>query len=311
VAAPDALQFNHHEEKPITMTLFSRTRIVTLITFVACLAGAPGALHAQATKIFVASYGNDANDGSRGSPKRTFQLAHDAVASAGQIVVLDTAGYGPLTITKSLAITVPPGVSGFVTVLGSGNGIVLNAGSTGVVALRGLIIEGGGSSANGNGIYVINVGHLSIEDCTVRNFEEGIFFIPSTNAKLYVYNTTVRSCGFGIDVETAGAATTLATVSGCRMEQNSTAGLEAYTPQGSGTVDVSLADSIISGGGTGINADGAGTVPALVRVSTSSITGNTIGVKATGNGQVISRVNNTLEKNGSGNVFIGSAYNAK
>ena len=48
-----------------------------------------GALHAQAlSKIFVASYGNDANDGSRGNPKRDFQAAHDAVAAGGQIVVL-------------------------------------------------------------------------------------------------------------------------------------------------------------------------------------------------------------------------------
>jgi hypothetical protein len=53
-----------------------------------------GSAHAQATRIFVASYGNDANDGSRGAPKRNFQPAHDAVAAGGQIVVLDTAGYG-------------------------------------------------------------------------------------------------------------------------------------------------------------------------------------------------------------------------
>ncbi|MBV9126632.1 MAG: hypothetical protein JO117_00960, partial [Verrucomicrobia bacterium] len=70
------------------------------------------AAHAQSTKIFVASYGNDASDGSRGSPKRNFQAAHDAVAAGGEIVVLDTAGYGALSITKSVAVTVPPGVNG-------------------------------------------------------------------------------------------------------------------------------------------------------------------------------------------------------
>jgi hypothetical protein len=56
------------------------------------LATGYGTLHAQATKIFVASYGNDASDGSRASPKRNFQPAHDAVAAGGEIVALDTAG---------------------------------------------------------------------------------------------------------------------------------------------------------------------------------------------------------------------------
>ena len=72
-----------------------------LVTF------APAPLHAQtATKIFVASFGNDANDGSRGSPKRNFQSAHDAVAAGGQIVVLDTVGY-PADPTPNAAGAVP------------------------------------------------------------------------------------------------------------------------------------------------------------------------------------------------------------
>src|SRR3954463_16798450 len=71
------------------------------------------ATYAQSFRTFVASYGNDANDGSRAAPKHTFQSAHDAVSAGGQIVVLDSAGYGPFTITKSLTIVVPPGVNGF------------------------------------------------------------------------------------------------------------------------------------------------------------------------------------------------------
>src|SRR4051794_5450669 len=62
-------------------------------------------VHAQPIKIFVASYGSDTNDGSRGSPKRSFQAAHDAAAAGGQIVALDTAGYGALSISKSISVT--------------------------------------------------------------------------------------------------------------------------------------------------------------------------------------------------------------
>src|SRR3954468_16799499 len=85
------------------------------------------AAHAAPAKIFVASYGNDANSGSPTSPMRSFQAAHDAVAAGGQIVVLDTAGYGALNINKSISVTVPPGVNGFVTVSGNSNGIVITA----------------------------------------------------------------------------------------------------------------------------------------------------------------------------------------
>src|SRR3954468_24610775 len=75
--------------------------------------------HAQSFRAFVASYGNDANNGSRSAPKKTFQSAHDVVSDGGQIVVLDSAGYGSLTITKSLSVIVPPGVNGFITVPGN------------------------------------------------------------------------------------------------------------------------------------------------------------------------------------------------
>jgi hypothetical protein len=73
------------------MTTPLRIHIVYCLAII-LLTFAPGNIHAQATKIFVASYGNDANDGSRASPKRNFQPAHDAVAAGGEIVALDTAG---------------------------------------------------------------------------------------------------------------------------------------------------------------------------------------------------------------------------
>src|SRR3954471_2041691 len=122
--------------RPVRLLCSSAVAVLVLV--------APAATYAT-PKIFVASYGNDANSGAPASPKRSFQAAHDAVAAGGQIVALDTAGYGALNITKSLAVTVPPGVSGFVSVTGNNTGILVNAGAGSVVSLRGLIVEGGGS----------------------------------------------------------------------------------------------------------------------------------------------------------------------
>src|SRR3954451_7005109 len=112
----------------------SVVRPLILFAVVTLALSAAAAIQAAPTKIFVASYGNDANSGSPASPKRGFQAAHDAVAAGGQVVALDTAGYGALSITKSVAVTVAPGVTGTVTTTGSANGVTINvSGSDGIV----------------------------------------------------------------------------------------------------------------------------------------------------------------------------------
>jgi hypothetical protein len=274
---------------------------------------APLAAHAQApTKVFVASYGSDANDGSRGSPKRNFQAAHTVVADGGQIVVLDTAGYGALTITKSLAITVPPGVNGFVTVTGGSSGITINAGASDSVSLRGLIIEGGGSPAGGFGIIANSVGALAVEDCTVRNFQEGIFARSSTAARVFVRRCTARNCGDGLAASCAGSASVSFIATGCQLEQNTNTGAIA-SPFGSGNVDLTLIGCVLSGNASGVGALGT----SLVRLDGCRITGNNKGVNlfviSGSTSQILSRGNNTLENNAAGNTaasFTGS-YSAK
>ena len=165
-----------------------------------CLAASPAC--AQSTKIFLSASGNDANDGSRFNPKRSFQAAHNSVASGGNIVVLDTAGYGQLNITKSIAITVPPGVNGFVTVSGFGSGIVIDAGASAVVALQGLIIEGSGVYTN-SGVRIVSAKTVTIEDTQIRNFQTaGITtYDLTTDFSLQLRRTSIHDMpGFGVDL---------------------------------------------------------------------------------------------------------------
>jgi hypothetical protein len=292
-------------------------KIKALFSFWLLLLAAPlAALHAQApSKIFVASFGSDASDGSRGNPKRTFQLAHDAVAAGGQIVVLDTAGYGPLTITKSLAVTVPPGVNGFITVLGTNNGITINAAATDSVSLRGLIIEGGGAG-NGNGIRINSAANVAVEDCTVRNFATGIDV--EGPGKLYLRRCTIRACdAFGLVIELLDTGSISAVASNCQFDQIRTTAVEvddfSSFGGGNGKFDVTLRKCTISGSGTGIEAFAGG---ARVRVDNCRITGNNKGVFPSGGGdpgQIFTRGNNTLENNTTGNTaasFTGP-YSAK
>ncbi len=284
-----------------------RQLLLAGMTF-AAVALSLAAAQAQSTKIFVASFGNDANDGSRNAPKRNFQAAHDAVATGGQIVVLDTAGYGALSINKSISVTVPPGVTGFITATGNGNGVLINAGSGASVALRGLIVEGGGASGSGFGIYTNSVGNLAIEDCTVRNFNAGIIVSANVASRFYLRNTVIRGCAFGLDVENATSGIIItAIVSGCQIDQCDTSGVNVVAAGSGASVDVTLADCILSGNGTAVYSSKTG---AVVRANNCNITGNGIGIVGNSSGQVLSRGNNTLEKNDALNLFPGS-YIAK
>src|SRR5262249_35147531 len=62
---------------------------------------------AQSARTFVsAQIGGDTNDClSPATPCRTFQGAHNKTSDQGEITVLDSGGYGALTITKSISIT--------------------------------------------------------------------------------------------------------------------------------------------------------------------------------------------------------------
>ena len=92
---------------------------------------------------FVSGVGDDANPCRRTAPCRTFAAAISKTKAGGEIDVLDPGGYGPVTITKSITID----GKGMASILASGtNGITVNAGSTDVIILRNLSINGAGST---------------------------------------------------------------------------------------------------------------------------------------------------------------------
>jgi len=92
---------------------------------------------------FVSGVGDDSNPCSREAPCRTFAAAISKTKTGGEIAVLDPAGYGPVTITKS--ITIDGG--GMASILATEtNGITVDAGPTDVVILRNLSIKGAGTT---------------------------------------------------------------------------------------------------------------------------------------------------------------------
>ena len=71
---------------------------------------------ATAQRTFVASSGNDANVCSLTLPCRGFAAAVAQTTAGGEVIVLDSGGYGPVTITQSVSLIAPAGVYGGITV---------------------------------------------------------------------------------------------------------------------------------------------------------------------------------------------------
>jgi len=97
-----------------------------------------------AQRTFVSVKGSDANSCSVTLPCRTFGAAISQTAVGGEVVVLDSGGYGPAAINQAVSITAPAGIFAGITVT-IGTGLAVNAGS-GIVALTGLTINGLGGA---------------------------------------------------------------------------------------------------------------------------------------------------------------------
>jgi hypothetical protein len=287
---------------------------------------------AQAVRVFVASTGNDANDGSRGSPKRNFQNAHDSVAAGGEVVALDTAGYGTLTITKSISIIAPAGITGFITTTGSANGINVSTASNDKVTLRGLTINAVAKSGLPSGIQLNQVDVLSVSDCVISGYANGIFVAASSAGTTVIVSDTVlrNNSNQGLLVGGVSAGPVGLVMERCVLSGNSagvfvngssTAGVshraELRNTLGTGNTlngfsmfgpnnRGALGNCTFSGNVTGVIAGNS----SIVKVDACTITANTTGVSVTTSGSLLSRGNNTVEENGTDGSFTGS-YSAK
>src|SRR5437588_1899237 len=114
------------------------TKIVPALVLVAL--AVPASASAQATRTWVSGVGDDANPCSRTAPCKTFAGAISKTAAKGEINCLDPGGFGAVTITKAITIKCQY-TEGGVLVSGT-DGIIVNAGATDSVVLRGLDING-------------------------------------------------------------------------------------------------------------------------------------------------------------------------
>jgi hypothetical protein len=210
----------------------SRSVVGLRAVLVLVLIGVASSLFGLANRVFVsARSGNNANSCDNVlTPCQTFAGAVAQLNPGGEAIVLDSGGYGAVTITKALTIEAPAGVTAFVHP-SSGDAITISAGASDTVTLRGLVLNVG----TGNGITVNTVGSLFVEDCSITGFSSyGVQMAGPGN--LNMKNTSVKGSFVGVEIGNAFGAV-IASLDHCHLDGN-TAGFRAHTtsPGGSKTI---------------------------------------------------------------------------
>jgi len=236
------------------------------VSLVATLAfAAAPTLGAPAQRTFVASNGSDAHPCSIALPCRGFAAAIAQTTQGGEVIVLDSAGYGPATIAKSVSIIAPAGIYAGVSVA-SGNGLTINAGPDALVVLRGLTINGQGF---GVGVSATLTGgaRLHVENCVISGLDMGLHASASGGA-LFVTDTAVReNTHHGIDLTGFPLQVVLE-----RVDVKRNKGDGVHVQDGP---DVSIGDSLITkNGGSGAYASISAGSLAKLSVQSSRITFN-------------------------------------
>lgn len=196
----------------------ARSMLFALVA--ACvLFSSPGAW-GQAQRTFVASTGDDANACTFAEPCRSFAAALTQTNSGGEIVVVDSAGYGPVTIAQSVSIVSAPGVYAGISVF-TGNGVTI----TGVgsrVRLSGLTINGQGGDI---GIHFQQGAKLAVDHCTMSDLNLYGLYVQAANSTWIVTDTTVNGNAiYGIIAE-AGSGS----LDRVRVENNFNVGILVNT----------------------------------------------------------------------------------
>jgi hypothetical protein len=309
-----------HSEGDIAM--WKKLLLLAVLGMIAAiLPGSPAS--AQATRTWVSGVGDDANPCSRTAPCKTFAGAISKTAAGGEIDALDPGGFGALTITKSITLDGGGGQVASVLVAGT-NGINVAAGTSGIVILRNLRINGIANSTTPGltGIALTSAAQLSIENCAIFNFNTagiGAAVSGGATSKIYITDTYVTNTNSTAIIIAGAGGTLSATLNNVRVLGGKTTDL---TVNGGATAMVN--NSVLSGGGLGLDVEGGATVDvngsvidhnttgvfnssSTVRMSNSDVTFNGTGVSGT----VSSFSNNRFQSNGAGGTIspIGSSSN--
>ena len=287
-------------------------QITGLLSILTLLLWCPSLIADQRTFVS-AGTGSDANPCTRALPCRNFAAAILATDANGEVIALDSGGYGPVVVSGPVSIVSPPGVYAGITAF-AGTAIEIDAGTTSAVLLRGLTLTGLGGEF---GIEAISLKKLFVQNCVISGFwNDGLRVGESfsESADVFITDTVARlngSATFGAGFKFYHSRANLERVS---VESNYT-GIEARVEG-----KVTVTRSTVSGNEVGLNPFGTNGVinvesctvsnnlygfytSATARVANTMITNNGLGVYSQLLGENISFGNNRLHGNGTNGTF--------
>ena len=285
---------------------------------------APGIAAAQSARTFVSGNGSDSNPCTVAAPCRSFAQALNVTNAGGEILVLDTAGYGTLTINKAVSIVAPAGIYGGITVPSGGTGITIPYGS-GNVVLRGLTINGGGVGATGISISTSN--KVEVYDCVISGMSQNGVSIGSNGTTLIVDTTVSRNGAAAVYMRASSAGGSNALTMSRVTLANSDKGFQLIAAS-NGYGYVTIDSSMVTENSTGLylttdTGTGAGTVFSTSTALHNNTSSFVVGAGAsltlektsarsqyadsTNNGTIISFGDNAIVDTVNGNAFVSRA----
>jgi hypothetical protein len=282
------------------MSLRSRT-IIAVIVAIGALISTPALAVSQRT--FVRSDGVDSNPCSLVAPCRSFGAAMAQTASGGEILVLDSAGYGKVTITQAVSIIAPQGVYAGISVGAGDDGVTINAPGAAVV-LRNLTINGQGGNT---GILILAAARVHVESCIVSAMTyNGLGLFASTpSVRLFVDDSVFRgNSNYGIYISSSSTVS----IKNARVERNgfNGVGVDATAP-----ANLTIAGSLIAANtGYGLLLRAASGTGSFVSVSDSELVANTdSGIDAVASGGFLSLAvaRSVLRGNGGRGAYVSAS----
>jgi hypothetical protein len=268
---------------------------VTATSFVLSVVLAVSAVQAQATRTWVSGAGDDLNPCTRTAPCQTFVRAISVTVAGGEISVLDSGGFGAVTITKAITID---GQGALASILTSGSSaITVNAGANDRVVLRNLSLQGAGTASNG--IRFLAGQSLLVENVSINGFAaRGIDMSLTATAMLVVRDSSITNAPTGV------YATTSSGFAAASLDNVHLTGLTNGF-EGASLSRVTISNSVISGNlGSGVLA-GAGS---HINVEGCQIAYNSVaGINASAPGALIRIADSEIYHNNGGITYVSGA----
>ena len=298
---------------------------ITLAALLTAVATTFISLQAQAVQRthVSAAFGADSNTASNCSaaaPCRFFAAAMSVTDNNGEVIVLDSGGYGAVTITQSISLIAPTGVYAGISVFPGANGVTIATAGINVV-LRGLTINGQGGNF---GINMTAGARLTVENCLISNLAQTGINV-NTAANVRVTDTTIRDSGsVGLNLQNvARAAVTRAVITGHSFNgivvQGTLAGTITtadiadstlnenyngafvFSDNASAVVRVSIRDSRAVGNtNAGVYVQSSAAASATLSASNSVFSNNNSGIFAFNTGSKVWASGNTISDNDTG-----------